>query len=103
MADPVSADLASLRIERGPRRRPTKGGDPEARTRWPLGLLVGVIVVGAAIYFAYPKVEAQLFKAEVSATHIAMISPLAADVSLTASGYVIPQTVSKVGAKLTGR
>ena len=54
-------------------------------------------------YVGYQKVGAQLFKHEVKTTEIAMISPSAAEVQVTATGYVIPQRTSKVGAKLPGR
>src|SRR6185369_15139968 len=36
-------------------------------------------------------------------TEVAMISPSQADVTVTATGYVIPQITSKVGAKIPGR
>ena len=36
-------------------------------------------------------------------TEVALISPSQAEVQITATGYVIPQRTSKVGAKLPGR
>ncbi|MBX3218683.1 MAG: efflux RND transporter periplasmic adaptor subunit, partial [Labilithrix sp.] len=96
MTDQLSSDLASLRIDRDAPRPPS-----------PLRRLVVPVVVIAALgvagVFAYQRVEGQLFKQEVKTTEIAMISPSQADVTVTATGYVIPQITSKVGSKLPGR
>lgn len=96
VTDQLSSDLASLRIDRDAPRPPS-----------PLRRLVVPVVVIAALgvagVFAYQRVEGQLFKQEVKTTEIAMISPSQADVTVTATGYVIPQITSKVGAKLPGR
>ena len=94
--DQLSSDLASLRIDRDAPR------PPSALRR----LVVPVVVVGllgAAGFAGYQRVEGALFKQEVKATEIAMISPSQADVTVTATGYVIPQITSKVGSKLPGR
>jgi HlyD family secretion protein len=97
--DALSSDLASLRIQRGepPRRqRPT--------IWWRLiggaVLLAAVIVAGV---LAWPYAEATLFKTEVTVMRIALVSPVSASTSLTASGYVVPQLISKVAAKVPGR
>ena len=94
--DQLSSDLASLRIDRDAPR------PPSALRR----LVVPVVVIGvlgAAGFTGYQRVEGALFKQEVKATEIAMISPSQADVTVTATGYVIPQITSKVGSKLPGR
>jgi HlyD family secretion protein len=97
--DALSSDLASLRIPRGepPRRH-------RYDFRWSLaaGVLVLTGVAGAGV-LAWPYVEARLFKTEVSVTRIALVSPVSATTTLTASGYVVPQVISKVAAKLPGR
>jgi RND family efflux transporter MFP subunit len=59
--------------------------------------------VGIAGVVGYQRLQGQLFKQEVRTTEIAMISPSQADVLVTATGYVIPQVTSKVGAKIAGR
>jgi RND family efflux transporter MFP subunit len=69
-------------------------------------LIVPLVLIGAlgvAGVFAWQKLEGQLFKQEVRTTEIAMISPSQAEIQVTATGYVIPQLTSKVGAKLPGR
>jgi HlyD family secretion protein len=65
-----------------------------------LGLLAGAIA--AAWVWGYPYVQARLFKPEVDVTQIALVSSAEADVQLTSTGYVVPQRISRVGAKITG-
>jgi RND family efflux transporter MFP subunit len=96
VTDQLSSDLASLRINRD------APAPPSALRR--IGVpLVLVGVVGAGAFVGWRKLEAQVFKQEVRTTEIAMISPSQADVQVTATGYVIPQVTSKVGAKIPGR
>lgn len=101
MADQLLTDLASLRISRD---EPPDGGPPR---RGPLGFLaLGGALLGAALLgylVVYPAVQARLFKTQVALTEIALVSPAQAQIELTATGYVVPQTLSKVGAKVTGR
>ena len=60
-------------------------------------------LAGVGAYFAYPAVQATLFKTEVALTEISLVSPAQASVTVTSTGYVVPQTVSRVGAKVPGR
>jgi HlyD family secretion protein len=111
VTDQLSSDLASLRIDRGDDQSSSKGGSyrggggsssPSTIRK----IVVPVVILGAlgvAGVFGYQKVQGELFKQEVRTTEIAMISPSQADVQVTATGYVIPQITSKVGAKLPGR
>jgi RND family efflux transporter MFP subunit len=96
MSDDLANDLAALRIERSA---------PPRRT-WPK-VLATVAVVGAlgwaGLAVGRPWLEARVFKAEVDVTEIARVSPAQATVDLTATGYVIPQSTAKVGAKIVGR
>lgn len=93
----LTEDLASLKIHR--EENPNRGG--------PLRAVVLAVVVlalaGAAWLFGYPLLEARLFKTEVALTEISMVSPAQASVTVTSTGYVVPQTISKVGAKVPGR
>jgi HlyD family secretion protein len=57
----------------------------------------------AAWMLGYPAVEARLFKVEVAVTEIATVSPAQASVTVTSTGYVVPQVISKVGTKIPGR
>src|SRR5690349_16378337 len=93
----LSEDLASLKIQR--EVNPNRGG--------PLRAIISAIVVlglaAVAWIFGYPAVEARLFKTEVALTEISMVSPAQASVTVTSTGYVVPQMISKVGAKIAGR
>lgn len=62
-----------------------------------LGALGGAAMVGG------PRLSASIFKTEISITEISMISPAQASISITSSGYVVPQVLSRVGAKIPGR
>ncbi len=66
-----------------------------------MALLSAVALI--AWRFGYPALQGQVFKAEVRVTEIAMVSPAQASVTVTSTGYVVPQVRSKVGAKITGR
>ena len=96
MSDQLSADLASLRIDRSAKPRRSVFS-----VIWKLALVVAVVWIGVA--YAAPAVSAKFFRTEVAVTEIASISPAQADVELTATGYVIPQITAKVGAKVIGR
>jgi len=97
MNDRLSADLASLRIDRSGPRPPNKL----------LRGLVALAIVGAlgvaGVKVAEPWITAQVFQVEVSVTEVAAISPAQAQIDLTATGYVVPQVTAKVGAKVVGR
>lgn len=96
MHDQLSSDLASLRIDReGPR-------PPSAARKLILPILL-VGGLGAAGFVGYQRFQGVAFKQEVRTTEVAMISPSQADVTVTATGYVIPQVTSKVGSKIPGR
>jgi len=97
MTDRLSDDLAALRIARGP-------GAP--RSPWPKRLLVVAVLAAlgwAAWAFGYPMVEARVFKPEVEVTQILIVSPSESQAKLTSTGYVVPQRISRVGAKTPGR
>ncbi len=66
----------------------------------PLLVIGGLAAVG---YFGWLKLEGTIMKQEVRTTEVALISPSQAEVTVTATGYVIPQRTSKVGSKLPGR
>ena len=97
MSDQLSSDLASLRIDRTPAKRGASG----LRT-W---LLVLAILggVGAAAYAVYPRARAEIFKTEVAFTEVTTVSPVEAQVQVTATGYIVPQLVTKVGSHDIGR
>lgn len=97
MSDQLSADLASLRIARNA---------PPPRGKALTYVVVLAAIAGAAVavrLWAMPYAESKLFKPEVAVTEIGMVSPAQAAVDLTATGYVVPQVVAKVGAKVSGR
>ncbi len=96
MADQLSADLAALKIHRG----------AGPASPWPNRLLWVAALGGAgwaAWTFGKPALESRVFKSEVELTQIVVVSPAEAQAKLTSSGYVVPQRVTKVGAKTVGR
>ena len=84
MTDQLSSDLASLRINRDAPRPPS----PLRRAIVPLLVIGGLAAVG---YFGWLKLEGTIMKQEVRTTEVALISPSQAEVTVTATGYVIPQ------------
>lgn len=92
----LSRDLASLRIARN---------EPPPRRKFPMWLVVlavlGALAGGAVLVL--PKISAKVFKQEVQFTEVALVSPSQGAIDLSSTGYVLPQTVAKVGPKLIGR
>jgi RND family efflux transporter MFP subunit len=93
----LKGDLASLRIDRA---RPAA-----SPWRWPLLLLVPVVVVLAALYAL--RVRQAMAAVEVETVSAAVIAPGAAPTAgspvLTASGYVVARRKAVVSAKIQGR
>ncbi len=100
MADPLSTELAQLRIDRTPVKRGPSFG------RFVMWVLIALCVIGPLsllILYGGPKITGALSKQEVEVTEVALVSPAQATIDLTSTGYVVPQRVAKVGAKVTGR
>jgi RND family efflux transporter MFP subunit len=97
VADPLSSDLASLRIDRG--------APSPSRSYTRLVLLAAALsAVAVAVYtLAIPRLKGEIFQEEVSVSEVTMVSPVQATVTVTSTGYVVPQVISKVGAKIAGR
>ncbi len=95
--DDLSSDLASLKIDRTPARE--RGSAFGQLVAW----VIALGILGGVAAWAYPQLSAQMFKAEVQTAPILEISPSAALTSLTATGYVIAERRSKVGANVPGR
>ncbi len=97
MTDQLSSDLASLRIARD--EHPPSSG-------WLRRIVVvGVLAAAGAAAWVYgkPLIEAKVLRPEVDVTQIVVITPAEAEAKLTSTGYVVPQRVSHVGAKMPGR
>lgn len=94
--DQLSSDLASLKIDRTPAR---EGGGIGKYLVW----LAVLGALGGAVAWAYPHVEAEVFKTTVKTGIVIDVSPSLAATSLTATGYVVAQRRSKVGANIPGR
>jgi RND family efflux transporter MFP subunit len=97
VVDPLSSDLASLRIDRA-----------APRTSRPVGRIVlgaaAACAVGFGVYaIAVPRLKGEIFQQEIQTTEVAMVSPVQSTVTVTSTGYVVPQVISKVGAKISGR
>jgi HlyD family secretion protein len=95
VTDHLSADLASLRID-----RTAPGGGRAKRVLLTLGVLAAV-ATGA--WAAYPRLKGEVFKTEVTTTEVTLLSPVQSSVEVTATGYIVPQITSKVGPHDTGR
>jgi RND family efflux transporter MFP subunit len=97
MSDNLSADLRSLRIDRSK--------NPDRPRAWRYVLIAAAITgLGAGVYFgALPYARSRLFKPKIDLTEIALVSPAAASIELTSTGYVKAQRISNVGPKVAGR
>jgi RND family efflux transporter MFP subunit len=96
VTDPLSSDLASLKISR----------DAPPPSSFGRKLVVGLLVcaaVAAGARYGYLKLSPHVFKQPVAITEVALVSPAQASVLVTSTGYVVPQSWSKVGAKIPGR
>lgn len=98
MADSLSNDLAALRIDRS--RGPRRAGGP-LKTLLVVLLVLGLLAL--AYIYGKPLLEAKLLKTEVRTTEIVVVSPAQASVELTATGYIVAQSISKVSAKVPGK
>lgn len=99
MSDQLSADLNALRIDRDP---PPRSGAPSALGRVVVWLAVlGALGAGAA--YAWPRVQARVFKTEVRTGEVTLVSPTQASTSVTATGYVVALTLSRVQPRVPGR
>jgi RND family efflux transporter MFP subunit len=96
MTDQLSADLASLKIDRNAPPKRSKGG-----------LIIVLLLLagaGALAYFViYPKVTGALFTDEIKTDEVRMVSPAQSSVQLSASGNVVALVYAKVASKLPGR
>jgi HlyD family secretion protein len=92
----LSNDLASLRIER-------KAPPPKRKLPAWIFVVLALAAVAVGVKLAAPKVSSQVFKQEVQVTEVALVSPNQASILLSSSGYVLPQTVAKVGPLVIGR
>lgn len=94
MTDRLSADLASLRIDRS--------APPPRRTGWiVLAILAVVLLAGGAS--AWASLSARWFKTPVDLTEIRMVSPAQAAIQVTSTGYLMPQRTAAVASKSLGR
>jgi RND family efflux transporter MFP subunit len=96
--DQLSQDLASLKIDRGPKVRAPRR---VPGWLWALVILGTIAVVG--YYVVYPRLRSALVTSEVRTGTIALVSPDQAQVQLTATGYVVALVYAKVAAKVPGR
>ena len=93
----LRSDLASLRIARV--ANPTRA--QRGRT-WAVVVLICLAGIGVWAV-GYPQVEPWIFRTEVSTAEIAIVSPAEASVTLSSTGYVVPQTRASVSTKVLGR
>lgn len=94
--DQLGSDLASLKINRD------EPSGPSGVSKL-LRILVILAVAGGIAFFGYSKLGTRIYKQPVTITEVALISPAQSLVLATSTGYVVPQSWSKVGAKIPGR
>ncbi len=96
MADQLSNDLSSLRIDRS-------GFDdaPKTGRRWVVIAVVAALAVAAGAV-AYSKLQSVIFKTEVTLTEVALVSPMSASTLVTATGYVQALNRTEIGVKIVG-
>jgi HlyD family secretion protein len=100
VSDPLSSDLASLKIDRS---APMQAAPRERRSMAWLMWLGILAALAGGVYAAWPYMEARVFKTKVSLTEVVRVSPSQGQTVLTSTGYVVPQVVSHIGATTTGR
>lgn len=102
MNDRLASDLASLRIDRGVRPRPSRLSSRRSLA-WAVAIAVATATGALAWHLGLPALESKVFKTSVGVTEIALVSPAQAQVELTSTGYVVPQIEVDVSSKLVGR
>ncbi len=98
MADQLTEDLNALRIDRGAPRASAGGGIARVLV-WLV--VLGVLAGGGA--WAWPRVQARVFKTEVRLGEIRSVSPTQATTQVSATGYVVALRVSRVQPRVPGR
>jgi RND family efflux transporter MFP subunit len=94
MSESLSSRLDALRIDRSPPPPPSRG-----LPGW-LGWVIGAIVIGGAIYAGIGVLRAKMNVIKVKTTTVSVFSATDSLVSLTATGYLVPQVTAKVGAQV---
>jgi RND family efflux transporter MFP subunit len=110
VGDPLSDDLASLRIDRddapivpssrGRVHAPSRPSSGVARYAV-IALLLGGVAYGGVR--AWPFVESRLFKTDVTTGEVVVVSPAQGATTVTATGYVIALTSARVSSRVPGR
>lgn len=68
-------------------------------------VIAGIVAAAVAVsaYLLVPYVKSKVFKTEIAVTEISLLSPAQSQVLFTSTGYVEPETLSQVAAKVAGR
>src|SRR5260370_5996542 len=98
--DGLASELASLRIDREPKRRAATSSN---RLVTSAVVVVVVLLLGAAGLLFFRRAEGSLFPEEVELGAVTLISPAHADVTLVATGYVYARKRATVAPKIIGR
>src|SRR5260370_29540393 len=98
--DGLASALASLRIDREPKRRAATSSN---RLVTSAVVVVVVLLLGAAGLLFFRRAEGSLFPEEVELGAVTLISPAHADVTLVATGYVYARKRATVAPKIIGR
>ena len=99
MSDQLSADLNSLRIQRDEPPRSSGSGAAGRVVIWLL--ILGALGGGGA--WAWPRLQSRVFKTDVRTMEVRTVSPTQASTSVSATGYVVALTLSRVQPRIPGR
>ena len=67
-----------------------------------IAAVIAALAVGGYVYGSR-YLQQRFFRTVIETTEITLVSPAQSSTQLTATGYVVPQRVSKVGARIPGR
>lgn len=98
--DQLSQDLASLKIDRGPKSRDRPRGPGRGIV---IALVILAAIGGIGYFVVYPKIRSAILTKEVKTGDVVLLSPAQAQVKLTSTGYVVALVAAKVAAKVPGR
>jgi RND family efflux transporter MFP subunit len=94
MSADLSSKLAALRID-----RPDAYEPPPRRSYTWVGWVIALVVLGGLGLEVWKRIERKMNTPKVTLTSVSVVSATDGLVSLTATGYVVPQRTARLGAE----